>query len=410
MENQFEIETGNLTFGGNCVGRLPSGKAVFIPFSLPGEKVRIQIVEEKKGYCRAKLIEILEASPRRISPRCPHYGICGGCHLQHTDYSNQLVLKQEIVADQLQRVGGLSGAAVHPVQPSPLEWNYRNILQFHQTEEGALGFQAAESHQVIPIRQCDLPEPLLNQIWPELEMEPLACVERISLRCGTEQEALLLIESRTDETPEFAEDFPLSAVFSGPGGKVVLAGSSALTVEVLGKPFQVSAGSFFQVNTAQAEAMVRHLLTSLPLEPHSVVADVYCGVGLFSAFIAPRVARLIGVEVSESACEDFAVNLDEEDHVELYQGAAEAVLPALDARVDLMIFDPPRSGLDPRVIDAAVRMKPEGIAYVSCDPATLARDASRLVRQGYQLEQVTPFDLFPQTYHIETISLFRKSN
>jgi 23S rRNA (uracil1939-C5)-methyltransferase len=408
MDETYEVLALNSAFGGNCVGRLPSGKAVFIPFCLPGEKVRVRISEEKTGYCKAELLDVIEASPLRIAPRCPHYGACGGCHYQHIPYAHQLEMKMDIVRDQLVRVGGLKDIPVHPIQASPQEWNYRNHIQFHLTPEGKLGFLAPDSHRVIPIRECHLPEPALNQVWPELDMEPIPGVERISLRCGADQEPLLLFESSSDETPEFDVDFALSAVFTGPNGKVVLAGSDYLTMNVADKAFHVSADAFFQVNSEQAAAMVKHLLSILPLRPDSVVADVYCGVGLFSAFIAPRVGQLIGIELGEAACEDYALNLDAFDNVALYQGAAEAVLPSLDSKVDIILFDPPRSGLDPRVVDAAARLASETIAYVSCDPVTFSRDAARLVKKGYRLEQVTPFDLFPQTYHIETISLFTR--
>jgi len=172
--------------------------------------------------------------------------------------------------------------------------------------------------------------------------------------------------------------------------------------------FHVSAASFFQVNTEMAGKMAAHLLAHLRVSPATTLLDVYCGVGLFSAFFAPRLGRLIGIESSPSACEDFAVNLDEFDNVELYEAPAEDVLPALDVKPDIAIVDPPRAGLEKRSLDALLARGPARIAYVSCDPSTLARDAARLIAGCYRLVQVTPFDLFPQTYHIESISIFEK--
>jgi 23S rRNA (uracil1939-C5)-methyltransferase len=154
--------------------------------------------------------------------------------------------------------------------------------------------------------------------------------------------------------------------------------------------------------------MVTHLLSRLPLSPAATLLDVYCGVGLFSAFFAPRVGRLIGIESSPPACEDFALNLDEYDNVELYEASAEGVLPSLDIKPDVVIVDPPRAGLDKSALDALVALAPVSLAYVSCDPSTLARDAARLINGGYRLVQVTPFDLFPHTYSIESISIFEK--
>jgi 23S rRNA (uracil1939-C5)-methyltransferase len=200
----------------------------------------------------------------------------------------------------------------------------------------------------------------------------------------------------------------VSVVHLSPDGIVLLAGNDFTTLEVLGRAFRVSAGAFFQVNTAQAAAMAEHLLEILPTTPQTSLLDVYCGVGLFSAFFAGRIGQVSGIELSEPACRDFAINLDEFENVALYQGAAEDVLPGLDFPVDVAIVDPPRAGLARPVLDALLQLAPPQLAYISCDPSTLARDAKRLLAGGYQLTQATPFDLFPQTYHIESISLFTR--
>jgi 23S rRNA (uracil1939-C5)-methyltransferase len=188
----------------------------------------------------------------------------------------------------------------------------------------------------------------------------------------------------------------------------VLAGSDYLTMRILDRPFQVSAASFFQVNTGQAELMVRHLLDNLRLPAGATLLDVYCGVGLFSAFLAPAVSRLVGIELSPQACEDFAVNLDEFEHVELYEASAEDVLVSHDFHPDVLVVDPPRTGLGQRTLDGLLAQHAPQIAYISCDPSTLARDARRLVAGGYHLRQITPFDLFPQTFHIESLSFWDK--
>jgi len=179
-------------------------------------------------------------------------------------------------------------------------------------------------------------------------------------------------------------------------------------MQVNGRTFHVSSGSFFQVNSAVAGLMADYLLAQLPASTSTTMLDVYCGVGFFSAFFAARVGRLIGIESVPSACEDFSINLDEYENVELFEAPAEQVLPALDVSPEVVIVDPPRAGLERRVLDAIVALAPDHLAYVSCDPATLARDAGRLMAGGYRLKQVTPFDLFPQTYHIESISIFEK--
>jgi 23S rRNA (uracil1939-C5)-methyltransferase len=401
----YEVDLLAPAHGGVCLGRLPDGRAVFVPFALPGERVRVRLVESKRTFARAELLEVLQPAPQRIAPRCPHYGLCGGCHYQHTDYATQCALKAAILREQLQRLAGIVEPPLRPIVPSPQPWNYRNTVQFHLDPQGRLGYHRADSHQVVAIRECHLPEPVLNQVWPQLEFEPRLGLERVELRAGSGEEVLLILESQDPQPPEFSVDFPLSAVHLSPAGTIVLAGEDYLVMEILGRPFKVSAPSFFQVNTAQAAAMVQHLLDILPLTPQSTLLDVYCGVGLFTAFLAPRVGRCLGVEVSPSACEDFAVNLDEFDHVALYQGAAEEILPWLDVRPDVVVVDPPRAGMAPAALEALIRLGPTYLAYVSCDPATLARDLKHLLGAGYRLLHITPFDLFPQTYHIESISL-----
>ncbi|HEX7976577.1 MAG TPA: class I SAM-dependent RNA methyltransferase [Anaerolineales bacterium] len=404
----FDLTLTSLAYGGDAIGRLPDGRAVFVPFALPGERVRVRLAEEKRGHARAELVEVLEPSPQRIAPLCIHFGVCGGCHYQHMPYEAQLAAKAGILREQLERIGGLAGPPVQPGVPSPNPYYYRNHVEFHLTPQGRLGFYKARSSEVFAVQVCHLPEGMINTVWPQLEFEPVSELERIGLRLGAGDDIQLILESNDPLPPEFTdEDLPLSAVYLSPAGSLVLAGSEQVTIEVWERPFRVSAGSFFQVNTPMAEAMVRHLLDNLTLDPGTTVLDVYCGVGLFSAFLAPRVGRVIGIESSHPAVEDFAFNLDEFDNVEIYEAAAEEVLPGFEAHPDVIVLDPPRTGVDRRVLDAILASKASTLAYISCDPATLARDARRLATGGYRLEQVTPFDLFPQTFHIESISFWK---
>jgi 23S rRNA (uracil1939-C5)-methyltransferase len=404
-----EVELLRHTFGGSSMGRLADGRAVFVPYALPGERVLVELTEEKRGFARARLVEVLQAAPQRIQPRCRHFGVCGGCHYQHLAYPLQLQVKGGVLREQLERIAGISQPPVGEIRPSPLEWNYRNTVQFHLDEQGRLGYEESGSNRVVAIQECFLPQAPLDEIWQQLDFESRLGIERVGLRVGADEEVLLTLESSLLELPSFEVDFPLSAVHLSPAGSIVLAGEDWLPMEVNGRIFRVSAGSFFQVNTAQAGAMVQFLQEVLPLDNQTTLLDVYCGVGLFSAFLADRVGRCIGIEQSPTACEDYAFNLDEMENVELYVGAAEDILPALQVSGKITaIVDPPRAGLDRHALDALVALQPRWIAYVSCDPATLARDLKRLVAAGYSLERVTPFDLFPQTYHIESISLLRR--
>jgi 23S rRNA (uracil1939-C5)-methyltransferase len=365
-------------------------------------------VEEKRGFARAELVEILNASPQRITPRCNHFGVCGGCHYQNLPYEEQLMVKAEILRDQLGRIGRIENPPVREMVASPGLWNYRNHVQFHLTKDGKLGYMTAGIPTVFAISECHLPEGSINSLWPQLEFEPGMDLERISLRSGAEEELMLVLESDSPEPPEIEIEAGISATHVFDENTVVIAGNDHVAIRVLDRDFKVSAASFFQVNTAMAGRMVEHLATNLPLSRSATLLDVYCGVGLFSAFLAPYCERLIGIESSPSACEDFTVNLDEFENVELYEGLAEDVIPYLKAAPDIVLVDPPRAGLEKRVVDGILKLDPQVIAYISCDPSTLARDARRLIDGGYRYKQVTPFDLFPQTYHIESISIFEK--
>ena len=266
----------------------------------------------------------------------------------------------------------------------------------------------AQAPAVFAIRECHLPEGSINSFWPQLEFEPETSLERVSLRSGMDEELMLVLESESPEPPELEIEADISVAHIFQENTILIAGNDHLTIRVLDRDFRVSATSFFQVNTAMAGKMIQHLLSNLPVTPSTTLLDVYCGAGLFSTFLAPKCERVIGIESSPSACEDFTVNLDEFENVELYEGLAEEVIPHLEAKPDIVLVDPPRAGLEKRVVDGIRRLNPQVIAYVSCDPSTLARDAKRLIEAGYKLSQVTPFDLFPQTFHIESISIFEK--
>jgi 23S rRNA (uracil1939-C5)-methyltransferase len=410
MTQTFDITLEKFTYGGEAMGRLPDGRAVFVPFGLPDEKVRVELTEDKKNFARAKLLEVLKASPDRVTPKCRHFIECGGCHYQNLAYEKQLQVKTEILRDQLQRIGKIEYPPVKPMVASPSEWNYRNHVQFHLAKDGRLGFIDSTENAVLPIEECHLPETGINSFWRNLQFESNADVERVSLRTA-DGDLMVVLESESPETPELEVEADVSVIHLFDDHPVVLAGKDHLFFNVLGKDFRVSAGSFFQINTKMAEKMVQHLLACVPVSLSTSLLDIYCGAGLFSKFFADRCEKVIGIEFSESACEDFAFNLDEFDNVELYEGAAEEILPALKRDVSsetCAIVDPPRAGIERHALDGLIQIQPQLIAYVSCDPSTLARDAARLINAGYRLAEVTPFDLFPQTYHIESISVFRK--
>jgi 23S rRNA (uracil1939-C5)-methyltransferase len=405
----LEVTMTTLSYGGDCLGRLPDGRVVFIPYGIPGERVVIEVVEDNRNFARGKLAKVLEPAAERIEPRCKHFGRCGGCHYQHIAYDAQLRYKTGILMDQLTRVGKLANPPAPQVIPSPSQFQYRNNLRFHINEVGKPGFLAPHSELVIPVVECHLPENTIAEIWKSITLEAESGIDQIELRCGKDGEVLISLEGSDEIPPEFETEAGCSVVYAGPGGRVILAGEDILSMQVQECNFQVSGGAFFQVNTAMAGVVVETLRQNLNLSTDTCLMDLYCGVGLFSAFFAGDVKEVIGVELSPDACLDFAANLDEFDNVSLYEGPVERVLPRLKARPEVVILDPPRAGLHPKALEALLALKPGQIAYISCDPATLARDLSKLTESDYRLEKVFLLDLFPQTYLIETVAFCNKT-
>ncbi|MGB9674382.1 MAG: class I SAM-dependent RNA methyltransferase [Anaerolineales bacterium] len=406
-----EVEITSMAFGGAGVGRLEDGRTAFVPFVLPDERVAIAITEEKAHYVLTDLIEVLRPAPNRIKPSCPHFGECGGCHYQHTTYENQLHIKSQILRDQLQRIGGIKQPPEILIVPSPIPWEYRNTLQFHLTPNGNLGFQHAKSTATLEIQECRLAQAALQGLWRQIAFEPDLDIERIHLRCGYNDEIMMTIESTNPQAPNITvEDLPISVVHVHEDDAIVLAGSDHLWVEVLGRLFHLSPTAFFQVNNRVAEKIVQYLLSEVELDSQMTLIDGYCGGGLYSAFLAAKVGRVIGIESSASACRDFEINLDEFDHVELYQAAVEDVLPYLNIKADILLLDPPRSGLTKPVRLAISNNPPKQLVYISCDPSTLSRDAKYLQKAGLQITKLAFFDMFPQTYHIESVSIWRNSS
>jgi len=355
-----------MTYSGDAIGRV-EGKAIFVRGAVAGELAQVEIIEERATFARARVVQVIEAAPDRVSPRCPHFGFennsCGGCTWQHIDYAAQLRFKASIVREQLRRIGRIPDALVRETISSPDVWAYRNYAQFSVAADGRLGFQTARSNRVVPIEVCYVVEPSLLD-WLRSGFRARPGIERLDAR-----------------------SFDLQS-----------------PIKVKGIPFHVSAESFFQVNTSLIETLVDQVMARLNLNGGETVLDGYCGVGLFSRFLAPVAGRVVGIESSPSAVADARVNLAGCSNVELRRGLVEEALPLLDEQIDAAVLDPPRAGCGPNVIQTLMDHEVARLVYVSCDPATLARDARQLMDGGYGLIDVQPLDMFPHTYHIETVS------
>lgn len=435
------LTLSGIAHGGEAIGHA-QGKIVFVPYAIPGETVQVEIVEDKPKWSRARLLKVIQPSPDRRQPPCPYFGAgrCGGCQWQHIAYERQLALKQEIVADQLRRLGGIANPPVLDIialadDDGLLDFGYRNHVQLAANASGGLGFvregagMGREETDVITIDQCLLLHPLVDELHQALRLAEeesreeegeAVRVQRVSLRAGLRSgQQLLLFETADDRAPGLlVEDWPVAAALKrGDGSTLGLIGEPWLEEVAGGRVFRLSATSFFQVNTVGAEAMVELAADMLKPQRHETLLDGYCGVGLFGLSLAGQVRALVGIESSPAACEDFAWNARDLDNASLFEGPVAEVLAALPApgderqpdapaAFDLAIIDPPRSGAGPEVTAQLRRLAIPRLLYVSCDPATLARDARLLLASGYQLASVQPLDLFPQTFHIESLALF----
>jgi 23S rRNA (uracil1939-C5)-methyltransferase len=319
-----------------------------------------------------------------------------------------LRFKEQILGDQLERIGGISKPPVKPSLGAHDPWFYRNHVQFHLNEEGRLGFLTFRGWEVVPIEVCYIMHPLIEEVFRALDLA-FPQLKRVSIKVGTRTgQKLLILEMEEDVIPVVEVDEPLSCVeFLSDGTLLTLVGDSHIIEEVGGRCFRISAASFFQVNTEQLERLIEVERGYLAPEGHEVLLDAYCGVGTFGLSLAGEVGQVIGVEESDSALADARFNAQEGENVEFIGGRVEDILPDL-VKVDVAILDPPRQGCGREAISHLVRLAPAKIIYVSCDPATLARDIKRL-KGGYHLVEAQLVDMFPQTYHIEAVALLERS-
>ena len=374
--DELTLEVSDLAFGGEGVCRIDNF-VIFVPFVIPGEKVTLEVVEVKRQYARGKLLKVLEVSPERVKPRCKYFGVCGGCQYQHIDYGAQLKYKHKQISDIFHRLGGFAESSILPVMPNPSPWNYRNRImirsQWNKMIQGLhIGFIQHDCGLVVDIKSCEIVEPEINR----------------------------LIEHVRENPPPRG------------GLKVVLRKEP--------ENWQVGKDSFFQNNFHMLPGMIGALKDSVADSGVKYLFDVYCGVGFLGIEIAsqsPQIESFVGIEIDKQAIRTALVNA-EKHHVsngEFIAGTAEEILPELihkyPAGESCVILDPPRRGCHPSIMTLLREIKTRQIIYVSCHPATLARDLKQICADGlYQLRQIQPLDMFSHTQHVECIADLRLSN
>jgi 23S rRNA (uracil1939-C5)-methyltransferase len=394
MSSIVEIE--KLVHGGEGLAR-QDGQVVLIPYVLPGEKVLITTGRVKNGLLRGSSPEVLEAAPERIVPRCEYFADCGGCHLQHAAYDFQLAQKRAILLETLQRIGGVRyEGAVALLSGEP--WFYRNRIQLH-FERGQSGFHRAGSHEVRPIDHCYIASPLLVDAIAKLHAaakrpEWPGFLRSLELFTNESELQVNIVDSTRPVAARFFEWLRtlLPAFAAGP-----------IEYRAGGGTYRISRGSFFQTNRFLIDALIEEVLGDVSGE-HA--ADLYAGVGLFSLPLAKRFPQLDAVERGGPAFRDLEWNRErsEASHLTPHRAAAEDFLREIESAPDFVLVDPPRAGLGKETTNQLLRLKPRRLTIVSCDAATLARDLRALLAGGYGLRRLTLIDLFPQTYHFETVA------
>lgn len=371
-----------VAFGGNGVGRI-GGMVVFVPFTAAGDTVEAKIVEVKRNYYIGETREIIVPSPDRVEPVCPHFSTCGGCQYQHISYKAQLKIKERQVRESFERIGKIASPPVKTIIPSPQTFNYRGKAEFHciPNADGQLnlGFMDTVGGKLIDIQQCNIVDESINMEYHRLR-EMFA----------------------SEETPSYRKRYILWSDATYPPGKYI-------TRMAGGKELQVANDGFFQGNTYLVDTLTERVIDMCDLKESDSVLDCFCGSGLFSLFIAPRVSKVSGIEISGTAVHCATLNAKSFGitNTRFYRGNVEDTLGRFikeKTRADIVLLDPPRTGCAKKTLTRIDALKPERIVYISCNPATQARDIRYLIGRGFSLETLQPVDMFPQTKHIEVIA------
>jgi tRNA/tmRNA/rRNA uracil-C5-methylase (TrmA/RlmC/RlmD family) len=389
VKNSVNIKIESVAFGGDGVGRVDNF-VVFVPFAAPGDELEIEIVQRKKKFARGKILKIIKPSEARVKPLCSYYEKCGGCCYQHINYESQLAIKKRQVVDAFEKIGGTNTPPVCEVIASPQMYHYRGKAQFHALEnkDGArIGFMDVSGGKVVDIERCEIVEETIN--------------ERIRALRASQSRAFRAEDKHT--------------IWSGKsyGGTE---GKETITRVVKSKEFIVPHDGFFQANLFLTDKLVDEVCAVVQNEKINTLIDAYCGSGLFSVFLAPYVENIIGIEQDAASVDCAKINASKSGakNLNFLQGDVEEILPvgflSPEHKTDMVLLDPPRVGCSPAVLKSICSMRPRKIVYISCNPATQARDVKYLREQGYELQSLLPLDMFPQTQHIEVIGILGVSD
>lgn len=425
--DEITLSIHGLGSSGEGVGYL-DGYTVFVDGALPGETIKARLTDCRKKFGFAKIISILTPSAYRVTPPCPLFGKCGGCQLQHLSYEKQLEAKTRKVIDALTRIGKLDPSIVQNCIASPLSLSYRNKIQL-PVRGTTLGLYAKNSHDLISVDHClihcDLGEEVFQKIKALIKENPVP-LRHVLIKSAISTNEVLVILVTSQRTPPM--DLALQIKQAIPTVKGVihnihtglenvilgniyhtLVGESQILEQLCGLTFSISAASFFQVNPQQAEKLYLKALELADIQPNDTVLDAYCGVGTLSLIFARLAQKVIGVECVPEAIIDAKENAQRNhiSNIEFTCANSEDFVHTISG-IDVLLLNPPRKGADPAFLEGIKKLSPKKIIYISCDPATLARDLAVLETYGFTTKLVQPFDMFPQTSHVECVTILKK--
>ena len=389
--DQFQTILHGINDSGETLSEV-RGAPVEVTGGLPGEKVVVEVQKRFPERIVAKVVEVLEQAEERVVPECEYFLTCSGCQWQHASYDYQLQLKQARVQREIDKYQSLSQVVVDATIGSESQLGYRNHGRFtvgKKDDGGKIGYINAVTRRFVKIDRCLLMNEQINKVL-DLAQDNVVGQTQVAIRAGSNTDSML-IQPRMD----------LSHIG-------LVTGEQHYEEEVRGFRFRVAASSFFQVNTSQLSRAIDEVRDLLELDGTEVMVDAYCGVGVFTVLLAPYVRKIVGIEESASAIEDAGLNSKDVFNIEFVEGKTEHILNTLNQHIDVLLLDPPRVGCHPDVLDSVVKLKPEKVLMVSCEPEAMARDLNLLCSTGtYNLETIRPVDMFPQTRHVETISMLR---
>jgi 23S rRNA (uracil1939-C5)-methyltransferase len=445
----YIIDITGMGYEGEGVGKI-NNFTVFVQGALLGETVKVKIVKVAKNYAFGKLLEVVKSSSFRGEPICSIYKNCGGCQMQHMSYEGQLEFKTQRVKDVMERIAKLEDVVIHPALGMKNPFRYRNKVQLPVGKvngEVRIGFYAPRSHDIIDMATCHIQDEVADKVvklakeWiirhniePYNELEDKGSVRHIMIRRGFKTGEVMVVIVTKEEKLSYSEEFVQLMVENIQGLKSVIQNiNSKKTNVILGEKnkvlwgqetitdyigefrFNISPLSFFQVNPVQTEVLYNKALEYAGLNGDEIVFDAYCGAGTISLFLSQKAKKVYGVEIVPEAIEDANKNALQNniDNVEFFVGESETVIPQLiqkGIKADVVVVDPPRKGCERSLLEAITVIEPRRIVYVSCDPATLARDLGILKDLGYKTLEIQPVDMFPQTAHVECVALIDRNN